>query len=269
MPNRRPFVAGNWKLNGSRAGNQVLVSTVADGLAAVGLGSAILGGGAAPVDVLLCPPFVYLSELASLVADRAFSLGAQDVAAEETGAFTGEVSAAMLYDVGCRYVIVGHSERRALFGDTDERVAAKAIAALRAGLVPILCVGETLAERDTGQTLPVVNRQLEAVFRTLERTGLPMTARRLLVVAYEPVWAIGTGRTATPDQAQKVHADIRATVARRDATMAGSLRILYGGSVKASNAKDLFAMQDIDGGLIGGASLQAAEFVNICKAAAG
>lgn len=259
MPNRRSFVAGNWKLNGNRAANRALVSAVADGLA----------GATDLPDVLLCPPFVYLAELVDLVAGGQLSIGAQDVAVEEAGAFTGEVSAAMLRDVGCRHVIVGHSERRALFGDTDRHVAGKVIAALRAGLTPILCVGETLAEHDAGQTLPVVRRQLAAVFSALDPAGLPAAADRMIAVAYEPVWAIGTGRTATPAEAQAVHADIRATVARRDATMARALRILYGGSVKASNAKDLFAMQDIDGGLIGGASLQAAEFVSICKAAAG
>jgi len=187
---------------------------------------------------------------------------------EDTGAFTGEVSAAMLRDVGCRYVIVGHSERRALFGDTDERVAGKVVAALRVGLAPILCVGETLAERDAGQTLAVVRRQLDVALAAVESAGVPAAERRLVVVAYEPVWAIGTGRTASPAEAQAVHADIRATVARRDARIAIDLRILYGGSVKASNANDLFAMQDIDGGLIGGASLQAGEFLSICKAAA-
>jgi triosephosphate isomerase len=268
MPNRRSLVAGNWKLNGNRAANHALVSAVAEGLATAGLGPKILAA-AAPLDILLCPPFVYLAELVDLAAGRHLRIGAQDVALEETGAFTGEVSAAMLYDVGCRYVIVGHSERRALFGDTDDRVAGKVMAALRAGLAPILCVGETLAERDAGQTLPVVHRQLDAVYSAVESAALPEAANRLIVVAYEPVWAIGTGRTATPAEAQAVHADIRATVARRDATMARDLRILYGGSVKASNAKDLFAMQDIDGGLIGGAALQAAEFVSICKAAAG
>jgi triosephosphate isomerase len=261
MPNRRPIVAGNWKLNGNRLANHALVLAVADGLAAIGLGTTAL-------EVLLCPPFVYLAELAPLAADRQLIIGAQDVAVEEAGAFTGEVSAAMLRDVGCRYVIAGHSERRALFGDTDDRVAAKVVAALRAGLTPILCVGETLAEHDAGQTLPVVRRQLEVVLAAGDRSGLPPDVLRTIVVAYEPVWAIGTGRTATPPEAQAVHADIRATVGRRDATMASSLRILYGGSVKASNAEDLFAMQDIDGGLIGGASLQAAEFVSICKAAA-
>ncbi len=269
MSNRRPLVAGNWKLNGSRSANRALVVAVADGLAAVGLGPNVLADPRAPLDVLFCPPFVYLAEVVGLVDGRYLAIGAQDVAVEEAGAFTGEVSAEMLRDVACRYVIVGHSERRALFGDSDERVAAKVVAALRAGLAPILCVGETLAERDAGQTLPVVRRQLDAVFSALDAASVPFTARRAIVVAYEPVWAIGTGRTATPPEAQQVHADIRATVMRRDATIAGDLRIIYGGSVKASNAKDLFAMQDIDGGLIGGASLQAAEFVSICKAAAG
>jgi len=269
MPNRRPLVAGNWKLNGNRAASHALVSAVADGLATVGLGPTMLAAATAPLDVLLCPPFVYLAELVELAAGRHLHIGAQDVAVEETGAFTGEVSAAMLHDVGCRYAIVGHSERRALYGDTDDRVAGKVMAALRAGLSPILCVGETLAEHDAGQTLPVVRRQLDAVLSVLDLASLPEDARRLIAVAYEPVWAIGTGRTATPAEAQAVHADIRATVARRDATMGSDLRILYGGSVKASNAKDLFAMQDIDGGLIGGAALQAAEFVSICKAAAG
>jgi triosephosphate isomerase len=175
----------------------------------------------------------------------------------------------MLRVVGCQSVIVGHSERRMLFGDTDERVAGKVLAALRAGLAPILCVGETLAERDAGSTLSVVRRQVGAVLAALDSAAIAPAGWTALTVAYEPVWAIGTGRTATPEQAQEVHADIRATVARRDATIGGALRILYGGSVKASNAKDLFAMRDIDGGLIGGASLQAAEFVDICKAAAG
>ncbi|MDH5255259.1 MAG: triose-phosphate isomerase [Gammaproteobacteria bacterium] len=269
MPNRRPFVAGNWKLNGSHASSQALVSAVGGGLAAVGLGRPALAAADGPVEVLVCPPFVYLAELAGPAAGCHLKLGAQDVAVQDSGAFTGEVSAAMLRDVGCEYVIVGHSERRALFGDTDERVAGKVIAALRAGLAPILCVGETLGERDAGQTLAVVRRQLDAVFLALELAGMAPAAWRSMAVAYEPVWAIGTGRTATPEQAQEVHADIRATVARRDATISSDLRILYGGSVKASNAKDLFAMRDIDGGLIGGASLQAAEFVGICKAAAG
>ena len=268
MPDRQPLVAGNWKLHGSRAENRALLMAVADGLALAGLGSGILARPTAPLEVLLCPPFVYLAELVALAADSGLAIGAQDVAAEAVGAYTGEVSATMLRDVGCRYVIIGHSERRALFGDTDSRIAAKVGAVLRAGLAPILCVGETLAERDAGQTLTVVRRQLDAVYSAPEWGNVPEAERRMVVVAYEPVWAIGTGRTATPAEAQVVHADIRATVARRDATISHCLRILYGGSVKASNARELFAMEDIDGGLIGGASLQATDFLSICKAAA-
>ena len=252
MVNRRPLVAGNWKLNGSRSANRSLVSAILDGLPAE-----------SDVDMVLCPPFVYLPEVSAAAAGRA-KVGAQDVAAQESGAFTGEVSATMLRDVGCDFVIIGHSERRALFGDTDEIVSLKVLAALAAGLRPILCVGETLEERESGQTLAVVNRPLGAVLAAVD----PGPFREALI-AYEPVWAIGTGRTATPAQAQDVHREIRATLARRDATMAGEIRLLYGGSVKASNAKDLFAMQDIDGGLIGGASLLAAEFLSICRAAAG
>lgn len=175
----------------------------------------------------------------------------------------------MLRDVGCRYAIVGHSERRALFGDTDDRVAAKAVAAFQAGLVPIVCLGETATEREAGQTLSVVRRQLAVVCGALELADVPRVTRETLVVAYEPIWAIGTGRAATSAEAQEVHADIRATIAVADATMARRLRIIYGGSVKSSNASEIFSMPDIDGGLIGGASLLVEEFMNICKAAAG
>ncbi len=268
MAYRRPIVAGNWKLNGSRQTSQALALAIVDGLAGIDLGPARLGGESPPLEVLLCPPFVYLAELADLLAVSQLRLGAQDVAAEDVGAFTGEVAAAMLRDVGCHYVITGHSERRALFGDTDEKVAGKVLAALRAGLSPILCVGETRSERDAGHTLTVVRRQLDVVLAALDSGRVSAAERQLISVAYEPVWAIGTGLTPTPAEAQAVHADIRATVGRRDATMAHALRVLYGGSVKASNAKDLFAMQDIDGGLIGGAALLAGEFVSICKAAA-
>jgi triosephosphate isomerase len=248
---RRSLVAGNWKLHGSLRGSRELVAAI------------VAGAGDLPaVDVAVCPPFVYLPAASGWLAGSAIGLGAQDCAVESAGAYTGEVSAAMLVDVGCRYAIVGHSERRALYGDTDAVVARKALAAAQAGLIPIACVGETLAERESGTTLEVVRRQLGAVLEALPTPLLPN-----LVVAYEPVWAIGTGRTATPEIAQAVHADIRATLLRRDATIAPALRVLYGGSVKASNAKDLFAMQDIDGGLIGGASLQATEFLDICKAA--
>lgn len=252
MSPRRPLVAGNWKLNGSLSANGALVRAIAAGL-----------GDVPGVDVLVCPPFVYLPTVADIVRGTSLQLGAQDVAAEASGAFTGEVSAAMLRDVGCQFVIVGHSERRALYGETDELTARKVAASLQAGLRPILCVGETLAERDAGQAGVVVRRQLAAVLECV-----PPAAFARALVAYEPVWAIGTGRTATPQQAQEIHALIRATVAERDATMAGALAILYGGSVKASNAKELFAMPDIDGGLIGGASLNAPEFLTICRAAA-
>ncbi|MCE7902215.1 MAG: triose-phosphate isomerase [Gammaproteobacteria bacterium PRO9] len=269
MSCRRPLVAGNWKLHGDRRFNETLVAGIVAGLAEAGLSPPVLAGATAPVDVVLCPPSVYLAQVAGLVADTGMSVGAQDVSVEKTGAYTGAVAAAMLTDVGCRHVIVGHSERRALFGDTDAGVGAKAIAALEAGLVPIICVGETLAERDGLETLAVVRRQIGAVLAACEARDGSIKVLAPAIIAYEPVWAIGTGRTATPAQAQEVHADIRATVAQRDATIAGGLRILYGGSVKASNARDLFAMQDIDGGLVGGASLEAAGFVSICKAAAG
>jgi triosephosphate isomerase len=213
-------------------------------------------------DVAVFPPFVYLQDAARQLKDNGVALGAQSVCAEPIGAFTGEVSGAMLRDVGCTYVIVGHSERRQLYGENDALVARKFVAAQAAGLVPVLCVGETLEEREQGATTAVVARQLDAV---LAVTGV--AALRAAVVAYEPVWAIGTGRTATPEQAQEVHAMIRARIAVADAKIAAEVRILYGGSVKASNARELFAMPDIDGGLVGGASLKADEFAQICAAA--
>ena len=206
----------------------------------------------------------HLADVGRQLAGSPIVLGAQDVCAEEAGAHTGEVAASMLADLGCRYVIVGHSERRAMYGEDDALVARKFQAAQRYGLVPILCVGESLAERDGGATRQVVLRQLDAV---LEAAGGDAFARA--VVAYEPVWAIGTGRTATPGQAQEVHGLIRVRVAEKDARIAASLRVLYGGSVKAGNAGLLFAMPDVDGGLIGGASLKAEEFTAICRAAAG
>jgi triosephosphate isomerase len=252
MSNRRPVVAGNWKLNGSRSGNRALIGAMLAGLPAQ-----------FRADVVVCPPYVYLAEIAAAIHDSLIQLGAQNIAAADSGAFTGEVAASMLRDVGCEFVIIGHSERRALYGETDDLTAAKVSAAISCGLKPILCVGETLAERDAGKTLDVVRRQLEAVLAVV---GVDAFSAGL--VAYEPVWAIGTGRTATPMQAQEVHAEIRATLSRRNATIAAAVRILYGGSVKAANARDLFAMADIDGGLIGGASLDAAEFLGICKAAA-
>jgi len=212
-------------------------------------------------DVVLCPPFVYLWEMSRLLKSTDIGLGAQSVCADSVGAFTGEVSAAMLKDVGCRYVIVGHSERRALYREDDELVARKFLAVQSQGLTPILCVGETLEEREQGLTIQVVTRQLMAVLSLAGAPGLHHA-----VLAYEPVWAIGTGKNATAEQAQQVHAHIRAVIAGRDAKIAHSLRILYGGSVKAANARELFGMPDVDGGLVGGASLKADEFLKICAA---
>jgi len=211
---------------------------------------------------VICPPFVYLYEAWRLLRDSAFSLGAQDVCADTHGAFTGEISAAMLKDVGCGYVIVGHSERRLLYRENDQLVARKFATAHARSLVPILCVGEQLADREAARTREVIARQLDAV---LELSGAGALAEG--VIAYEPVWAIGTGRNATPDQAQEVHAFIRARIGERDAKIAAATRILYGGSVKAGNAAELFAMPDVDGGLIGGASLKADEFLAILGAA--
>jgi triosephosphate isomerase len=205
---------------------------------------------------------VYLQEVSRLVRDTPIGLGAQDVCADTHGAFTGEVSAAMLKDVGCEYAIVGHSERRLLYRESDQLVARKFASAASKALIPILCVGEQLADRDAGRTAEVVTRQLDVV---LELCGVDSLSQA--IVAYEPVWAIGTGRTASPQQAQEVHAVIRARIAARDAKIAGATRILYGGSVKGSNAVELFAMPDVDGGLIGGASLKADEFLAILEAA--
>jgi triosephosphate isomerase len=249
---RKALIAGNWKMNGSLTESRKLVSALRAGL-----------GSAPRAEMLLAPPYVYIAAVREWIAGSPILLGAQDVADRQGGgAFTGEVSGAMLADVGCGYVIVGHSERRALFGETDEIVAAKFKAAQAAKLVPILCVGETLDERDAGATEQTVSRQLEAV---LDTAGVAAFARA--VIAYEPVWAIGTGRTATPEQAQDVHAFLRALVASRDATISADLRILYGGSVKGANARALFDMADIDGGLVGGASLVATEFLGIFRAA--
>jgi len=248
---RRPLIAGNWKMHGSRAENAELIEALLLGLPAQ-----------TPVDIVVCPPFVYLWEIGRLVKSSNIALGAQSVCAEQVGAFTGEASASMLKDVGCRYVIVGHSERRAIYKEDDALVARKFLAAQSHGLIPILCVGETLEERERGQTMQVVSRQLTAV---LDLAGV--AALRAAVIAYEPVWAIGTGKNATPEQAQEVHAHIRTAVAGRDAKIAADVRILYGGSVKAANARELFAMPDVDGGLVGGASLKADEFLKICAAA--
>ncbi|MGH8250689.1 MAG: triose-phosphate isomerase [Steroidobacteraceae bacterium] len=250
---RRPLVAGNWKMHGNRADAARLVGELITRGAASGA-----------AEVVVCPPFVHLADVGRQLAGSRIGLGAQDVCAEEVGAHTGEVSAAMLADIGCRYVIVGHSERRALYGDDDALVARKFVAARRHGLVPVLCVGETLAEREADATARVILRQLDAAV-----TAAGIAAFATAVLAYEPVWAIGTGRTAEPRQAQEVHALIRGRIGEKDATIAASLRVLYGGSVKAANAGELFAMPDVDGGLIGGASLKADQFGSICAAAEG
>ena len=247
---RKPFVAGNWKMHGSLASNLGLFDAVRS------------GAGAGKADMALCVPYPYLAQARSVLGGSTVAWGAQDVSEHASGAYTGEVSASMLADFGCTYVIVGHSERRSFYGDTDAVVAAKFGAALKSGLTPILCVGETLAEREADITASVVTRQLNAV---LAAYGAAALARA--VVAYEPVWAIGTGRTASPQQAQEVHALIRACIAQADAGVAPGVRILYGGSVKPSNAQELFGQPDIDGGLIGGASLVAADFLAICAAA--
>jgi len=247
---RKKLVAGNWKMHGSLKSNAELLQGVRAGTAGM------------TADVAVCAPYPYLAQVQSALAGSNVAWGAQDVSEHAQGAYTGEVSAAMLTDFGCRYAIVGHSERRSYYGDTDAIVAAKCEAALKAGLIPIVCVGETLDEREKNVTADVVTRQLDAV---IARCGVAALAQA--VVAYEPVWAIGTGRTATPEQAQEVHALIRARVARDDAAVAAGLRILYGGSMKPNNAKELMAQPDIDGGLIGGAALVAADFVAICAAA--
>ena len=244
---RRHLVVGNWKMHGSRPANAELLAGV-------------MAGRPYAADVAVCVPFVYLSETAATLAGSEIRWGAQDVSAHEQGAYTGEVSAAMLHECGCRYTLVGHSERRALHAESDQLVAQKTQAALARGVTPIVCVGETLAEREAGQTEVVVKRQLSVVIHQLAHCAAEM------VVAYEPVWAIGTGRTATPEQAQAVHAVLRSQL--QAATGHGErMRILYGGSVKADNAATLFAQPDIDGGLIGGASLKAADFIAICRAA--
>jgi len=249
---RRKLVAGNWKMHGSLAANQRLLEAVR--------AACCEPGGA---EYAVCVPFPYLAQAASVLGGTPVAWGGQNVSEHDSGAYTGEVSGAMLRDFGCRYAIVGHSERRSLYGERDSQVAAKFQAAQRAGLTPILCVGETLEERNQGATEEVVGRQIDAV---LNAAGVQAFAEAVL--AYEPVWAIGTGHTATPAQAQTVHENLRSRVAKRDEALAGNLLILYGGSVKPANAAELFAMPDVDGGLVGGASLVAEDFIAICSAAA-
>jgi len=245
---RRKLVVGNWKMHGSRAANEPLLAAIAQGRPYA-------------CDVAVCVPFPYIAEVAVAFAGGDLRWGAQDCSVHEQGAYTGEVSAAMLAEFGCRYAIVGHSERRQYHQESDQLVADKAKAALAKGVTPIVCVGESLAQREAGETDAVVKRQLSVVIHTLAHCAGEM------VVAYEPVWAIGTGRTATPEQAQAVHALLR-TQLHAATPKFEEMQILYGGSVKADNAATLFAQPDIDGGLIGGASLKAADFVAICRAAA-
>jgi triosephosphate isomerase len=246
---RKKLVAGNWKMHGSQAENAALLAAIKPALAGI--------------EAVVCVPFPYLAQAQALLAGSSIAWGAQNVSEQAKGAFTGEVSASMLLDFGCKYVIVGHSERRSLYGESDALVASKYRVAQSAGLIPILCVGESLDERESGVTEAVVARQLDAV---IDAAGVGSLAKA--VVAYEPVWAIGTGKTASPEQAQAVHAFIRGKIAALDSAVANQLVIQYGGSVKASNASELMAKPDIDGGLIGGASLVAGEFVAICQAAA-
>ena len=246
---RRKLVAGNWKMNGSLAANAQLLAGI----------KAEFADGAC--DVAVCVPYPYLAQCQQLLDGTSIRLGAQDLSLHESGAYTGEVSATMLMEFGCRYVIVGHSERRAYFGETDDLIARKTRRAIDSGLIPIVCVGETLSQREAEQTEVVVGNQIEAVLSLLSADDLSR-----IVVAYEPVWAIGTGKTATPDMAQEVHAMLRRRLREKNAEAASNVRILYGGSMKPDNAAELMAMSDIDGGLIGGAALKATDFLSIvCK----
>lgn len=244
---RRSLIMGNWKMNGSRQDGVQLATALAAGL------------GTVEQEVAVCVPFVYLSDIQNVLASSGIALGAQNVADQASGAYTGEVSAAMLADCGCKYALVGHSERRSYYGDTDQSVAQRFCQALAQNIIPVLCVGETLEQREQNQTFQVVDQQLDAV---IAAAGIEAFAKA--VIAYEPVWAIGTGKTASDEQAQEVHQYIRQRIADRNQTIADNLQILYGGSVKPDNAKALFAMPDIDGGLVGGASLDAKGFLQIC-----
>lgn len=248
---RQPLVAGNWKMNGTRSSIRELLDGVKGGM-----------GDVTTAEVAVCCPHIFLADVQQQLQGSAVVWGGQDISVHESGAYTGETAGAMLAEFGCKYVIIGHSERRTYHAETDQVVAEKFAAARKAGLVPILCVGETLEEREGGITEEVVGRQLDAV---LSHCGIDMLAEG--VIAYEPVWAIGTGKTATPEQAQDVHAFIRARIAASSAAVGKDMQILYGGSMNAGNAADLLAREDIDGGLIGGASLKPADFLAIAKAA--
>jgi triosephosphate isomerase len=247
---RRKLVVGNWKMNGNRTTNSVLLYGIAAGLTPAG------------ADCAVCAPAPYLAQCQAELSSTPVAWGAQDMSAQASGAYTGEVSAEMLRDFACRYVILGHSERRAYHLESDELVARKTVAALAAGLTPIVCVGETLAQREAGQTDAVVGAQLGTVLAAIGATDVAK-----IVVAYEPVWAIGTGKTATPQMAQDVHSVLRAQLAQKDEVAAAGVQILYGGSMKPDNARELMAMPDIDGGLIGGAALKASDFLAIIHSA--
>ena len=246
---RTPLIAGNWKMNGSL---QSVIELV----------EGIKAGGAGKAQLAVCPPAVYLMKVGGMLDGTDIALGAQNVCDQETGAFTGEISASMLKESGCQYAIVGHSERRALYQESDELVARRFAMAAASGLVPILCIGETLEQREKGVTEAVVSRQLDAV---IEQQGVSVIGQA--VIAYEPVWAIGTGKVATPEQAQAVHGFIREKLATLDAGVADKVQILYGGSMNPANAGELLSKPDIDGGLIGGASLKAADFLAIGQSA--
>jgi len=248
---RRSLVIGNWKMHGTRTSNRDLIAQIQAGL-----------DGSQNCDVAVCVPFTAIPEASSAVEGSALALGSQNVANAEQGAYTGEVSASMLSEYGCRYALVGHSERRQIYAETNELIAGRYEFAIKGGITPVLCVGETDAEREQGKTFDVIDDQLSAV---IDHAGIESLSQA--VIAYEPVWAIGTGKTATPDQAQEVHAYIRSQIAARNAALAENLIILYGGSVKPDNAAELFGREDIDGGLIGGASLQADSFLAIIRAA--
>lgn len=243
---RQSLIMGNWKMNGTRESSKSLCTAIMAGLTEN------------DKNIVICVPAVYLADLQTLTSNSPLALGAQNVANQEAGAYTGEISATMLKEFNCQYALVGHSERRTYYGDTDESVAERFCQAQKQGVIPVLCIGETLAERESGETFNVVNTQLDAV---IAKAGIKAFANA--VIAYEPVWAIGTGRTATDEQAQEVHKAIRERVALQDPVIAENLQILYGGSMKADNAKGLLAMPDIDGGLIGGASLDAESFLKI------
>lgn len=248
---RQIMIAGNWKMNGSTSSVKELIAGIKAGMASVNKAA-----------VVVCPPALYIAQVMAAIAGSKIKCGSQNVCDQDKGAFTGELAGSMLKDLGCEYAIIGHSERRSLYGESDALIAQRFATARRNGIKPIFCIGETLAEREKGVTNEVCNRQIDAVIKLEGVTALADG-----VIAYEPIWAIGTGKTASPEQAQAVHAFIREKIAKLDAQVAAGLQILYGGSMNAANAAELLAQPDIDGGLIGGASLKAEDFLTICRAA--